>query len=311
MKGEGDRDEPRGDDQEREEHLGDRGDQGRVARRVHVLSGHGALDHQEVRAPVAEREHEAQAHRHPQPLDAHGIAARGAQALPSVGKAIRHARDQPVPASDVLEAQHDQRGEAEDDQEELEHLVVDAGGEAAQDGVGEHHQRGYQDARMDRPAEKQLEHQGHGVHVDARGEHRHGRERDGVETARLLVEAQLEVFGHAAGLGTVVEGHHEDAHEDHGRDGADPVEVVGQQTVLGPVRGHPHDLERPEIRRQEGEARDPAGDPAPRAEEVVGVLHATLERKADPEDEDGIDDKNRVIDPGRMHQGSLSGRKIF
>ncbi|MNL62162.1 hypothetical protein D3C87_1861600 [compost metagenome] len=59
VQGEGDRDQPRGDDQEREEHLGHGRDQGGVARRGHVLGGHGPLHHQEVRAPVAEREHEA------------------------------------------------------------------------------------------------------------------------------------------------------------------------------------------------------------------------------------------------------------
>ena len=36
---------------------------------------HGALHHQEVRAPVAERQHEAEPHHQPEDLDAHGVLA--------------------------------------------------------------------------------------------------------------------------------------------------------------------------------------------------------------------------------------------
>ena len=45
------------------------------------FGGHRALDDEEVRAPVAERQHEAQAHHHPEPLDAHGVGV-GAPEVP-------------------------------------------------------------------------------------------------------------------------------------------------------------------------------------------------------------------------------------
>ena len=44
----------------------------------HRVGGHRPLHDQEVGAPVAERQHEAEAHHHPEPLDAHGVRGRAA-----------------------------------------------------------------------------------------------------------------------------------------------------------------------------------------------------------------------------------------
>jgi hypothetical protein len=50
-----------------------------------------------------------------------------------------------LPAADVAQADPDQRREAGDDQEELQDLVVDGAGEAAEEDVAEHDQRGEED----------------------------------------------------------------------------------------------------------------------------------------------------------------------
>ena len=82
------------------------------------------------------------------------------------------------------------------------------------------------------------------MHGNARGQDRHHRKADRIEAARPLVETELEVFGHAAGLAAVIEGHHEDGQEDHRGDGADPVEVAGGDAVLGAAGPHADQLQR-------------------------------------------------------------------
>jgi hypothetical protein len=47
-----------------------------------------------------------------------------------------------------------------------------------------------------------------------------------------FAEAELQVAGHGVGLRDVVEGHHDDAQEEHGGDGADPIPVGGEHAVL-------------------------------------------------------------------------------
>ena len=47
-----------------------------------------------------------------------------------------------LPAADIAEADPDQRGEAGDDEEELQDLVVDGAGEAAEEDVAQHDDSG-------------------------------------------------------------------------------------------------------------------------------------------------------------------------
>ncbi len=141
-----------------------------------------------------------------------------------------------------------------------------------------------------------LEEQGHGVEADAAHEDGHDGEGDGVEAARRLVVAELEVLGHGPDPAAVVERHHEDAQEDHGRDGADPVEVDRGDAVLGRVGHHADDLEGAEVGREEGQARDPAGEGAAREEEVLARLHVFLERVADEDHDQDVAADDGVID---------------
>jgi len=145
-----------------------------------------ALDDQEVGAPVPERQDEPEAHRHAEPLDPHGVGRGTAQVPARLGE---HPGREPTlhgdhcqfrletgPPADRLQAQERERQEAEDDHEELQDLVVDRTGQAAEEGVPEHDRRRQDDADVDVPAQELLEQHPHGVHADAGGEDRHHRE---------------------------------------------------------------------------------------------------------------------------------------
>jgi hypothetical protein len=66
---------------------------------------------------------------------------------------------EPAPAADRLEPDDGQRHQAGQDDEELEDLVVDGRGEAAQGDVDEHERRRQHDRDRDRPAEQQADDQ--------------------------------------------------------------------------------------------------------------------------------------------------------
>ena len=61
---------------ERNRHLEKRADDGRHARGAQVVRRQHALHHQEVRGPVAEADHEAQAEDDAGPVHAHGVGGR-------------------------------------------------------------------------------------------------------------------------------------------------------------------------------------------------------------------------------------------
>ncbi len=265
------------DDDDGHEHLGEGGDDGRHPGRVEVLGGQGPLDDQEVGRPVAEGQDEAEAHGHAEPVDPERIVAR-AEVLDGVEELPVQLGRQAGETADLLETEEDDRQEAEPDEEELDDLVVDRGGQPAPEDVEEDDQGGEEDGGVERPAQHHVEEQGHGVEADAAHQDGHDGEGDGVEAARRLVVAELEVLGHGPDPAAVVEGHHEDAQEGHGQDGADPVEVDGGDAVLGRVGHHADDLEGAQVGREEGQAGDPAREGAAGEEEVLARLHVLLER---------------------------------
>ncbi len=310
VRGDGDGDEAGQDDEEREEHLGDGGDEGDAAGGDLGVGGHGALDDEEVRAPVAEGEHEAEAHGETDPLDAEGVGVGVGHAAPGVRHGGGEGLLDSLPSAYVAQADPDERGEAGDDEEELQDLVIDGAGEAAEEDVAEDDDRREEDRDVEdvgvgddavEEAER-LDEQRHRVHRDAGGEHGHEGEGEGVDGAGLLVEAHAEVLGHGARLRAVVERHHEDADEDHGGDGADPVEVAGDDAVLGARGAHADDLLRSEVGGDKGEAADPGGDGASGEEEVVGGAHVALEGEADAQNEDEIDQHDQPVDDGQTHR---------
>ena len=215
--------------------------------------------------------------------------------MPPGSVMVRQAGRHAAPAAGLQHGHDGERREAHDDQEELQHFVIDRAGESAEEGVGEHDGRGAEHAGGEIPAEHQAQQQAERVHRNAGGEDRHAGKAQGVERARLFVEAKFEVLGDGAGAAAVVEGHHEDADEDHGRDGAHPVEVGGHDAVLGAAAGHADQFLRAEIGRQEGEAGDPDGDGVAGGEEVLAGGDLPAESPSDAEDEPEIDCEDGVI----------------
>ncbi|MPM77568.1 hypothetical protein SDC9_124574 [bioreactor metagenome] len=98
------------------------------------------------------------------------------------------------------------------------------------------------------------------VEVDAGDQQLGQRERQRVDQVCAGAEALAHELGDRPHLRAVVEGHHHDAQEQHRRDGADPEVVDGRQADLGPVGRHAHDLHRPQVGGDEGQAGHPRGE---------------------------------------------------
>ncbi len=252
------RDQARDDRQRGDEDLREGPDQRRALGGRQVLGRQRALHLGEVRRPVAERQDEAEPHDDADPV-AEGVApvARrragpGVEELRLVDLVL-----QAAPPADVLQPDDHQRHQAGDDHEELQHLVVDRAGQPAEGDVGQDEGGGQDHGQPDRPADQRLDHQRQRVEVDAGRQHGRRRKAERVEEVRGLVEPAAQELRHAADLGAVVERHHHQAEEDHGRDGADPVEVHRRDAVLRAVGGHAEDLDRPEVGRDEGQPGDP------------------------------------------------------
>ena len=173
-----------------------------------------------------------------------------------------------VPAADFDQAEDGDEQRAEPDEKELQDFVEDGGTQAAERDVERDGERRYPDAEVEVPAEDDLHHDGHRIHVDAAHQNGHEGEADGGERAGAVAVAQLQVAGDGVRLRDVVEGHHDDAEEEHGGDGADPVPVRGEDAVLVGGAGPAHQFERAEVGRDEAEARDPGGHFAAGHEEL-------------------------------------------
>ena len=112
----------------------------------------------------------------------------------------------------------------------------------------------------------------------------------------------MQVAGDGVGLRDVVEGHHDDAEEEHRRDGADPVPVRGQDAVLVGRAGPAHQLERAQVGGDEAEARDPGRHLTAGEEEVLAGVGLALGVKADEDHQREVKRKNQNIDRGQMRQ---------
>ena len=102
------------------------------------------------------------------------------------------------------------------------------------------------------------------------------------------------------GLGDVVEGHHDDAEEEHGGDGADPVPVGGEDAVLVSGACPAHQLERAEVGGDEAEAGDPGGHFAAGEEELFAGVGRALDVEADEDDDGEVEDEDEDVDGGEL-----------
>ena len=85
------------------------------------------------------------------------------------------------------------------------------------------------------------------VEVDTGNEQLGECKRDRVDQVRSRPESFEHELRHRAHPRAVVEGHHDDAEEDHCRDGSDPEVVHGRDADLGSICRHTHDLHGTEV----------------------------------------------------------------
>ena len=203
---------------------------------AHILGGQDALDNEEVRGPVAHGDDGAEAEDDAGPVNAHGIVLGRAQGAPEVGVfgggIGGDSGLETVPAASLDQAQDGNEQSAGPNQDKLENFIEDGGAQSTEGNVDGHSAGRNPDAEVDVPAEDNLQDQSHGVHVDAAHEHRHEREANGRKSATRFSEAQFQIAGNGVRFGDVVERHHDQREEEHGGNGADPIPVRGENTVL-------------------------------------------------------------------------------
>ena len=216
---------------------------------------------------------------------------------------------QAAPASDPVQTDQGQGEQRGDDDEELQNLVVDRRGQAAEGDVGEDDDGGDDERHPQGPAQQALHDRAQQVEVDAGDEQLRQGEGQGVDQmGRGPVAAEHELRNRAD-LGAVVEGHHDQAEEDHRRDRADPEVVEGRQAVLGPVGGHAHDLHGAQVGRDEGDAGDPGGQRAPGGEELVGGGRLAPGHESHADDEGEVDDDREVVVPASIDERGAGGAR--
>ncbi len=305
-------------DQKRKKHFRNGGNERGTPRGSHGVRSHGALHNEKIRAPISEREHESKTHGQAEPLDAQTIGVRAAHADPRmhVGRAERSL--QARPATNILQAEPDERNETGNDKKKLKNFVVDGARQSTEVDVGEHDQRRHDNASVKDPRLREsestewrvknvqcLNQLGHGVHGNAGRKNRHGGERNGVQTARFFVETQPQVFRHGAGTGTVVERHHENTDEHHRRDGADPIKVAGEDAVLRAGRAHADNFLRAEVGGNKSKATDPCGYGTASQEKIRAGFHVAFEGRADAQHEREVHGHDDPVDGGQAHSCDL------
>jgi len=184
------------------------------------------------------------------------------------------------PSAHRMQPDDHQRDQPGQDDEELQHLVVDRARQAAQRDVHQHEQRRGDHRNPDRPTDQSIDHQAEGKQIDARVEHRRQRESSRVEQVGWLVEPPQQVLRHSSHPGAVVERHHHQTQEHHRRNGADPIEMHRRQSVLRAIGRHAQDLQRTQIRGDESQPGDPGRQRAPRQQK--SELVATARRASTP-----------------------------
>ena len=182
-----------------------------------------------------------------------------------LGKPRRHA----APAARLHHHEDRQRREAQHDQEELQHFVVNRAGQSAEKGVNQNDGRRKQHGRGEAPVQHQFETDSPSAYIEMPDENTVITANvTRVQSPRLLVESQLQIFRHAARAASIIERHHEDADEQHGRHRADPIKMRGHDAVLRAGSAHADHFLRAKIRGDERQAGDPDRDRASGGEEI-------------------------------------------
>jgi hypothetical protein len=259
----------------------------RAPRRGHVVGRQRPLDLGEVGRPVAEREHEAKPENGGYPVGPERVVAADPQPLPGVQSglpqiALLDLVGQPAEAADVDERDGHERGERRQDDEELQDLVVDRGGEPAEGDVGEHDRRRHEDRGAYRPPQHEREHETQREQVHPADEHGRQGKGDRVEEVGGAAVTPAQPLGHRTDLRPVVEGHHHQPEEDHRRDRADPIEVHRGHAVLRAVAAIPRTSRAPRLAAMKASPVIHAGSERPERKKSRSVFSRRLAPKPIP-----------------------------
>ena len=112
--------------------------------------------------------------------------------------------------------------------------------------------------------------------------------------------------GHAAGAASVIERHHEDAHEQHGRHRADPIEMRGHDAVFRAGRAHSDHFLRAQVGGDERQAGDPDRNGAAGSQKIFAGGDLALDQPADAQYEGEIERQDEIVDRGQRQAESLS-----
>ena len=236
------------DDDQRNSHLEGGADDRSHLCCAQIIRTQYALDYEEVGRPIAEADDEAETEDNTGPVHTHGVITEVAQRGPEVRVAgvmdvVGDIDLQVAPAASLDQAKQRNHRGAGPDEHKLQHFVDDCRPQTAQHDIQRDRTGANPDGEVDVPAEHGLHHDRHGVHVHAAHQDGHERKRDRAQCSCALTKAQVQVARHRVGLRDVVEGHHDDAEEQHRRDRADPVPVRRQHAVLVGRAGPTHQFQ--------------------------------------------------------------------
>ena len=218
------------------------------------------------------------------------------------GSVLRDFELQLFPAARFNQSENRNQQRAGPDQDELQHFVENRGAQPAERYIDRHGDRRNPDAEIDVPAQHHFHHQRHRVHVDAAHQHGHEREGNRGKRAAGFAEAQFQIARDRMRLGNVIKRHHHQAEKEHGRNGADPIPMRRQDSVLIGGGRPAHQFERAEIRGKEAEAGDPGRHFAAGEEEIFAGIGTALEVKADRQNEHKIKDDDNQVNEGKMYE---------
>src|SRR5262249_36277154 len=157
------------------------------------------------------------------------------------------------------------------------------------------------DTDVDVPTENELHDFGHGEHVDAAHQNGHEAKRNGGHGASGFSEAEPQIAWNRMGLGDVVERHHDQCEEEHCGNGANPIPMGGEDSILISGTCPAHQFQRAQVCGKKTKTSDPGGHGTASHEEVFAGVGAALEVEADDKYQREIENDDDEIDDREMN----------
>ena len=142
---------------------------------------------------------------------------------------------------------------------------------------------------------QRLDQLGHSVHRNSRREDGHDRKRDRVQSPRLFVKAQAEILGNRSSPRPVIERHHENSDKDHCRNGPNPIEVAGRNSIFGARSAHADYFLSSQVCRQKCQPADPGRNGTSGEEKIGACLRSSLQSYTNSQYKQEIKKQNEPV----------------